>query len=361
MKKAKYLISIFVLIAIILIVGYVLIPQKMRNAKSQMRNDTVLIGLAGDTMLGRLVNEKITNVGDYKYPWGDMLEVLKSTDVNLVNLETTLTKSTKEVPKTFNFKADPDKVQCLTEAKVDVVSLANNHSLDYDTEGLIETLEVLDEAGILHAGAGKNIEEAKKPVIIEKNGVTIGIIGTQDNEPGWLANKKTPGTYYVMTGDVSKVEKEIADLKKKVDIVIYTTHWGPNMRERPPKEFQKFARQLIDLGVDIFHGHSAHIFQGIEVYNGGLLLYDTGDFLDDYYVPPELRNDRSFFYLVEADKSGIQSVQLIPTLISNMQVNKATGSDYIWSAERLKQLSKDFGTIIKDTDKGVFVQMKNEN
>ena len=358
MKKAKYLISIFALIAIILIVGYGLIPEKMPNQKSEIKN-AVVLGLAGDTMLGRLVNEKISDVGDYKYPWGNMLEIMKNTDVNLVNLETTLTKSEKEVPKVFNFKADPDKVECLTEARVDVVSLANNHSLDYDVEGLIETLEVLDETKILHAGAGKNIEEAKKPVIIEKNGVKIGIIGTQDNEPGWLADRKTPGTYYVMTGDIGKVEKEITDLRKEVDILIYTTHWGPNMREKPPKEFQKFARQLIALGVDIFHGHSAHIFQGIEVYNGGLILYDTGDFVDDYYVTPELRNDRSFFYLIGVDKSGIQSVQLIPTLISNMQVNKASDSDYIWSVERLKQLSKEFGTIIEEMDGGVFVQIMN--
>ena len=115
----------------------------------------VTIGLAGDTMLGRMVNEVITLKG-YAYPWGNMIPVLKSTDINLVNLETTLTHYTKPVPKVFNFRADPDRVQCLKEARIDVVNIANNHILDFGPEGLLETIKVLDQANIEYVGAGPN-------------------------------------------------------------------------------------------------------------------------------------------------------------------------------------------------------------
>ncbi|MBS3132898.1 CapA family protein [Candidatus Woesearchaeota archaeon] len=320
----------------------------------QAERETLLIGLAGDVMLGRLVNEQIS-VSGYKYPWGDMLPLMQKNDINLINLETTLTTSDKIVPKVFNFKAEPDKVQSLTEAKIDVVTIANNHVLDFSEEGLTETIEVLDNAGIKHVGAGKNISEATSPVIITKKNITVGIIGYTDNEPGWEAASTKPGTAYVSVGDVDKVAAAVKKLKEQADIVIFTIHWGPNMRQRPTKEFQDFAHKIIDLGVDVFHGHSAHVFQGIEVYNNKLILYDTGDFVDDYVVDAELRNDRTFLYLAEVDKKGVKKLQLIPALIYYMQVNTAGGADYDESVETLKTLSEEFNTKVAKTDKGVFV------
>ena len=320
-------------------------------------DDSLLIGITGDVMIGRMVNEMLS-VTSYTYPWGDVLPLLRSTDINLINLETALTTSTEEVLKVFNFKADPDRVQSLIEAKIDVCNLANNHVLDFSEEGLIETLSVLDDAQIEHVGAGQNRTEALKPVIIEKKDITVGIIGFTDNEPGWEAEENTPGVSYVRVGDVAKIEKEIKKLRNEVDILIFTIHWGPNMVQRPKKEFIDFAHDIIDLGVDIFHGHSAHIFQGIEVYNKKLILYDTGEFVDDYYVDPFLRNDQSFFYLVEIDKNGIKKVELVPILIFHMQVNKAVGSNYRETVDRLKLLSREFGTTIEETEKGVFVSME---
>ncbi|MAG15687.1 poly-gamma-glutamate biosynthesis protein [Candidatus Woesearchaeota archaeon] len=344
----------FIIILISVVVTDCTMPQPQTETSSS--NNTLLIGLTGDVMLGRLVNEQISVAG-YKYPWGDMLSLLQSTDVNLINLETTLTTSNKIVPKVFNFKADPDKVQSLLDARIDVVTIANNHILDFSEEGLIETISVLDKAGINHVGAGVNISEAATPVIITKNNIKIGVLGYTDNEPEWEANDK-PGTAYVSVGDIAKVEKEIKKLKEKVDIVIFTIHWGPNQRKKPTQTFINFAHNVIDAGVDIFHGHSAHIFQGIEVYNNKLILYDTGDFVDDYYVTPELRNDQSFLYLITVDKNGIKKVQLVPVLIFRMQVNKATGNDYEEAVNRVKKISKEFGTSVKETDEGVFVSWK---
>jgi poly-gamma-glutamate synthesis protein (capsule biosynthesis protein) len=121
------------------------------------------------------------------------------------------------------------------------------------------------------------------------------------------------------------------------------------MNEIPEPGFIEFAHAMIDHGATIIHGHSAHIFQGIEVYRNKYILYDTGDFIDDYRVDPIFRrNDRSFFFLAEAGKKEITHLQLVPVLINNCQVNLATGDDYRWCMLRMQELSLDFGTTVTD-------------
>ena len=130
------------------------------------------------------------------------------------------------------------------------------------------------------------------------------------------------------------------------------------MRERPTQEFIDFAHAMIDAGVDIIHGSRAHIIQPIEVYNNKLIMYDTGDFVDDYRVDPVLRNDQALFYEVhmekENDKTSIVKLNLTPLLISNMQVNLATGKDKQQITERIKNLSAEFG--MRMTDNTIFIR-----
>jgi poly-gamma-glutamate synthesis protein (capsule biosynthesis protein) len=315
-----------------------------------MSDNTITIGMVGDVMIGRGVNTAISNNG-YSYPWGNVLPVLKNTDINIINLEAALTHSNEMVFKVFNFKATPDKIKTLTEARITAVNLANNHILDFSEEGLVETIQTLNGAGIKHAGAGMNEKEAKKPVILTKKNSTIGVLGFTDNEPGWKAGTSTSGVNYI---DISKKEDcdkaliDIAQLRKETDIVIVSIHWGPNMNEEPARHFIDFAHAMIEQGAAIIHGHSAHNFQGIEVYNHKLILYDTGDFVDDYAVDPVLKNDHSFFFKVEASKQRIENVVLIPVLISNDQVNLAIGEDYKWCIRRMQHLSAKFGTKVSD-------------
>ena len=297
------------------IVGIVYLISPLEGLVSSVEDqatntiEEVRIGLAGDTMLGRNVDEVIGRRG-YRYPWGDMLDILGGTDLNLVNLETTLTRSTQMVSKVFNFKAHPDRVKCLVEAKIDVCTLANNHILDFEIEGMIETIKMLDQKGIAHVGAGRSLDEARQPLIITRKDITIGIIGCTDNEPSWTAGPDTPGTHYVSVDAPDELKEQVKRVNTAVDILILSIHWGPNMREKPSRAFIQFAHQMIDAGVDIFHGHSAHIFQGIEVYKNRLILYDTGDFVDDYYVTPSLRNDQSFFYIVWSGYTNWSTVRV---------------------------------------------------
>jgi len=342
------------LFGLLLLIGYISF-WNIGNTADQ--DKSVVVGFTGDVMIGRLVSDVIKQKG-YQYIWGDMLPVLKKNDFNLINFETTLTKSDKAVPKVFNFKSDPDNVQALVEASIDVVSLANNHAGDFGDEGLLETLEILDRAGIKYVGAEKNIDKARKPVILEKYGIKIGIIGLTDNEPDWLAHSNKPGTNYFKVGDLKTVKKSIELVRDKVDVVVASLHWGPNKRIRPTQEFIDFAHAMIDAGVDVIHGHSAHITQGIEVYRGKLIMYDTGDFIDDYMVGPRLRNDQSFLFNVHINKKGPHKLELIPVLISNMQVNKATGSDKKEVTEWIKKLSGSFGTIFEEKKEKLVLTIK---
>ena len=314
------------------------------------KSNSITIGFTGDIMIGRLVNEVIGQKG-YRYPWGNVLPLLKQTDLTIINLETTLTTSSQKILKVFNYKANPDRVQTLQKADIDVVNLANNHILDFGNEGLFETIQTLDNAGIKHIGAGKNIHAARRAAIVTKNNITIGIIGYTNNEPGWQAEDNKAGTNYIEVGDIETVKQDVNAIRKNVDFVIVTIHWGPNMRERPTQEFIDFAHAMINAGVDIIHGHSAHIFQGIELYKNKVIMYDTGDFVDDYAVNTLLRNDWSFLYQLEADKYGIKEIKLIPIVISNMQVNMAQDKEKRVIIKRIQDLSQEFGTTI--TNDGV--------
>lgn len=315
-----------------------------------MEGEKIILGLAGDVMLGRGVDKAIAQKG-YDYPWGNVLPLLRSTDMNIVNLEAALTYSTAAVPKTFNFKATPDKVQSLTRARITAVSLANNHVLDYNEEGLEETLRTLKAAGVHYAGAGTNEEEAARPALITRSGFSLGLLSFTDNEPSWKAGPRKPGTNYINVEDgrdQQRALEAVARLRPAVDLVVVSLHWGPNLHEEPPASFVTFAHQLVERGADIIHGHSAHNFQGIELYQNKPILYDTGDFVDDYMVHPAVRNDISFFFLVELSGNLIERLRLVPVLISNYAVNKATGSEARWALRRMQELSAPFGTTISE-------------
>ncbi|MBX3718993.1 MAG: CapA family protein [Parachlamydiales bacterium] len=328
--------------------------RMLSTLKSWQDHEVVLtIGLGGDLMIGRLVDQFLEHRSP-SYVWGDLHPLLAKMDFNLVNLETTLTRSKKLRIKVFNFKADPKRVAVLKEAPIHAVNIANNHILDFAEEGLLETIEVLDAAHILHSGAGKDLSDAIKPAIFEKKGIKIGVIGCTDNEPDWKAGPSHPGTNFVDVGNLELLREQITNLRSQVDLLILSVHWGPNMRRRPPSHFRDFAHALIDLGVDIVHGHSAHVFQGVEIYKQKLILFDTGDLADDYAVDSELRNDLSFFFVVKANKKKMLSLEMIPTAISDFQVNLCQETE---SMELMEKLCEELGSHPVRTMQGLVLSL----
>lgn len=346
-KKTNKFFIVTITTALIITLIYVLNSKK-----------TVVVGFTGDVMLGRLVNQTISSNG-YDYPWGNVLPLLKKNDFNIINLESTFTKSEKRVFKVFNFKADPDKIKTLVDANISLVNLANNHCLDFNEEGLRETIQTLESNGIKYVGVGQDIIHAHTMQIFEKRNIKIGVLGYTDNEPDWAATSDKAGTNYIKVGKTDQIESDIKAAKELVDILIISIHWGPNKIERPTQEFIDFAHKIIDSGADIIHGHSAHVVQGIELYKGKVILYGTGDFIDDYMIYPDLHNDHSFLFRINLSKDRIHQIELIPVYISEMQVNLAKDDLAKKILNHMKKLSADFGTEIEiKEDRGIIFVKK---
>ncbi|GAB3671058.1 CapA family protein [Halopiger thermotolerans] len=343
------------------------------------------IGFAGDVMLGRLVDDRQRN-RSVDAVWGTVRERLHGLDALVINLECVLSTRGRPWTRTrrpFHFRADPNwAVPALEAAGVDVCALANNHVLDYEEVALRDTLERLDEAGIARTGAGETIDEALEPAVRRVGGgpdtdtggeaedenedaLSLAVVSLTDNTPEYAADEDSPGTARIdidesrdasvrsPSVDVLADEESRECVRTALeraretdpDVLVASLHLGPNMVAEPPAAFREFGRWLVERGVDVVHGHSAHVFQGIEVHDGRPILYDTGDFVDDYAVDDELRNDRSFLFVLSVTPDGEPTeLRLYPTEIDGCAVHEAGPEAAAWSRERMRELSEPYGT-----------------
>ena len=320
--------------------------------------DAVRLGLTGDVMLGRNVDER-SRRRPVRAVWGDLLGRLRSLDGLFVNLECCLSSRGSPWRRThrpFHFRADPEwAVPALVAAGVDGVTLANNHVLDFGEVALSDTLSALDGAGIERTGAGRDVDEAREPAVLSVGGLVVAVVGFTDNTPEFAADEGTPGTARIeMNPDDPDARAAVRDALDRADgvepdLVVASLHWGPNMVVEPPEGFRRFARFLVDAGVDLIHGHSAHVFQGIEVIDGAPVIYDAGDFVDDYAVDPDLRNDRSFLFEVRLDPEDGHptALRMLPTEIADCAVHRAGPEAAAWCRERLRARSARFRTAVE--------------
>src|SRR5918997_852888 len=315
----------------------------------------IAVALVGDVMLGRKVNDALRTLRP-EQPWGDVLPLLISADLRIVNLECAITDHKQpwtRTPKVFHFRADSSAVGVLKAARVDVCSLANNHTLDFEERGLLDTMEHLKAAGIWYAGAGHNREEAARPALLSARPADrpsrVALLAFTDNEPPFAAESDHPGTNYLPVSTeadvLGRVEVAVTAAREAgAETVVFSNHWGPNMVERPSTLFRRFARAVMDRGVDVYYGHSAHVFQGVEIYRGKPILYDTGDFINDYAVDPRLRNDRSLLFRVSVEDGALERLELFPVILPYARVELARGTEREAILDRMVSLSAEMGT-----------------
>jgi poly-gamma-glutamate synthesis protein (capsule biosynthesis protein) len=305
----------------------------------------------GDLMLGRLAGDALLREGP-DYPLGALAPLLRGADLAIANLECAICAPAERwhgAPKAYYFRAPPLAGQALRDAGIGLVSLANNHILDYDVQGLLETLRILDAHGIAHAGAGVDLAAAQAPVIVERKGVRIGMAAFCDHQDDFAATPEHPGMAWLGLHDeaaaIDAFARVLAPLRAEgVRWPILSLHWGPNMVNEPAPHQRRLARAAIEVGWKIVYGHSAHVFQGVELHEGCPILYAAGDLADDYAVDPSFRNDHQLLFALELGEDAVERIVMHPLFIRRCRVFPANSAQRAWIVERMRSLCDELGT-----------------
>ena len=316
--------------------------------------------------LAENANGPVPRAVTFDYIWGDALQELENSgvDLRIVSLETAITSAETHWPdKAIHYRMHPRNVDCLSAAEISGCALANNHILDWGYEGLSETLQTLDSAGIAHAGAGKDADEAAMPAVLDLTGkgrVLLFAFGstTSGIPPEWRATSISPGVN--LLDDLSEATatrvatqmRQCASGGQPGDVLVASIHWGSNWGYDIPPEQIAFAHRLIDEGVAIVHGHSSHHVKAIEVFKGRLILYGCGDFLSDYEGISGyemLRGDLGLIYLVELDSRNgqLMSASLVPMQMRRFRLERASATDTEWLCTLLNRLGTPFRTRVE--------------
>jgi poly-gamma-glutamate capsule biosynthesis protein CapA/YwtB (metallophosphatase superfamily) len=299
----------------------------------------------------------------FDYIWGDALQELEKAEVDfrIVNLETTVTSAETPWPgKGIHYRMHPQNIGCLSVAHISACALANNHVLDWGYDGLTETLQTLNAAGIAYSGAGNDAQEAMQPAVLKtaaNDRVLLFSFGsTTSGIPSeWKATSISPGVN--LLDDISETTAaQICDQmrahQQPGDLIVASIHWGSNWGYEIPSEQVVFAHRLIEQGIAIVHGHSSHHVKAIEVFKGRLILYGCGDFLTDYEGISgyeTFRGDLALMYLVELDSDNgeLIAARLVPMQMRRFRLERASAADARWLCDLLNKLGAKFDTRVK--------------
>ncbi len=318
--------------------------------------------------LAEEANGPIPRGADPSYIWGAALDQwnLKKPDARIINLETSITRSSDYVIKGINYRISPENASCLAAAAIDCCVLANNHVLDWGYAGLSETLSTLCCLGIKTAGAGQNLDEASSPArldVPDKGRVLIFSFAVPSSgvQRGWAATSDSPGVNFLRDlspESISKIGTQITRAWQPADVIVASIHWGPNWGYEIPDDQQRFAHALIDdFGVSVVHGHSSHHAKGVEIYRNRLILYGCGDFLNDYEGIDgyqAYRGDLALMYFVDLDTAtaDLVSLEIVPLRIRNFQFVPPLRPDVEWLKQTLDRECGRFGARVLLTAAG---------
>lgn len=294
------------------------------------------------------------------YVWGDAIAAFEheAIDHYIINLETAVTGASVPAPKGINYRLNPRNSDVIKALRTDCCVLANNHVLDWEQDGLIETLDTLRRLPVAIAGAGVNDAEAAAPAILAGKGgnrVLVFAFATPTSgvPPSWAAGLQRPGVNLLPDLElhrVSDVAARISATKEQGDVAIASIHWGGNWGYDIPEEQIDFAHALVDqANVDIVHGHSSHHPKAFEVWHDKLILYGCGDFLNDYEGIGHYRAFRDelvLAYVVEIDErhgGKLTGLTMIPFLIRRFRLNLPERFDLDWLCETLNRECGRFG------------------
>ena len=305
----------------------------------------------GDIMLSRTVNARMEKYEDYTWPFLKVSDFLNQADLVIGNLESPFLKNSKSyqvLTGSFSFKANPLSVVGLKLANFSLLSLANNHTINQGKQGIIDTIDILQENDIHHIGAGLNEEEARKPVIIKLDGYNFAFLAYAYPDDNSIATENRAG---IPNMDIEKMKEDIELLKKPendIDFIIILMHAGIEYVTEPNWQQKEFARAAIDAGADMIIGHHPHWPQIFEFYQDKPIIYSLGNFVFDQMWSEETRQG---ILLKMTWQNGLKELELIPTKIYDYGQVEIMAS----STERSLILKK-----IKANDEGIIFQRTNE-
>ena len=308
-------------------------------------------------MLGRLVAERLEADPTAALFAGDLTAIIRDADGFVLNLECAISDRGTRWPdpnKPFFFRAPPVAVDVLAGLGVDCVTLANNHALDYGVDALLDTIELLSDAGIGVVGAGADEAAARRPYLFEAGGARVGVVGVTDHPLAFAAEPAHPGVAYadLRVETPQWLLDTVGALGSRAEAVLVTPHWGPNMVEAPLPHVRRAAIELRDAGATLVAGHSAHVFHGA----GDHVLYDLGDFIDDYAVDPELRNDLGLLFIVTFSNGSATRVEAVPLALDCCSTRLAAPEERDWVVRRFSQACAALGTPISVLDDRIVVE-----
>lgn len=315
--------------------------------KETKKEKTISISFVGDLNLNGF-QELYLSKGISSLISDDCLKELKDSDLTMGNNEFAFSTRGEPQEKEYVFREEPSLVSVLTDMGMDIVSLANNHALDYGTDALVDTMTTLDASNIKYVGAGSDYSEAKKPQMIEVKGKKIGFIAASRVIPNasWNAGSKTPGLFTCY--ETKGLLKEVEEAKKNCDVVVTYLHWGVEREEYPEDYERKLGKELIDAGADIVIGSHPHILQGFEMYKGKAICYSLGNFLFS-------RTTDTLILKVDISDKNEISVRVVPCERVGNRVVLKEGKDTL--LQYLKGLS--FHTEIDE--KGVLKEVEGDD
>ncbi len=279
------------------------------------RDDVIHLTAVGDIMLDRSLGYNLAR-GDLAYPFSYVDSILQKADITVGNMESALGDSGEPQPKRYPFRAPSEAVQSLALAGFDVVSLANNHGMDYGPEALLQALDLLQQQEVAPVGAGADSVAAHAPFIVTANGLTVAFFGyvnvpveasTGFDTASWTAALDRPGLAW---GDPQSIAADLEAVRDQVDLVVVLLHSGFEYQALPSEPQTEAAHAAVDAGADLVIGHHAHILQGIETYREGVIIYGTGNFAFDINGPPE-----TGIFHIWLDENGVREIAIDPAVI----------------------------------------------
>jgi poly-gamma-glutamate synthesis protein (capsule biosynthesis protein) len=275
----------------------------------------VSIMAVGDVMMGGSALSMIRQNGP-DYPFLKTRAWLKKADYAIGNLEAPFTDYGEPASKTYTFRVPPLMAKGLVSAGFDVVTLANNHILDYGEAGMRSTWAILDSLGIAWCGAGEDRYSAGRSVILEHMGWKVAFLAFSLTYPGeFWATSNRAGTAYP---HMEIMREELSRCRSLADLIIVSFHWGQELRATPKSYQRLYAHRAVEWGADLVLGHHPHVLQGLEIYKGRLIAYSLGNYVFGSYS----RNSRDSVLLkVVFDSQGAIFAEAIPINVYNYQVH----------------------------------------